>query len=166
MLIENKWTVYETHTGLYYAGNDTNGYPTPQPLSSTTRQYATQRAAKCAIDRITEISEGYDFVAKYIDSREVPDTEEAEWQQLSEIPETKGWREVYGFAVPGTSNFGKIRLCLNNVNGIEVFGVKDNEGKLYSAGYGGGEKALRQFCKMCYEYLLPRVTRQQTERIK
>lgn len=166
MEINNKWTVYETRTAMYYAGNDENGIPTPQPLSSATRQYSSQRAANCAIDRICGLCEGYDFIAKYIGCLEVPDIEEVKSKELTEVENAQDWKEVYGFAVPGTTKFNNIRLCLLNNNGLEVFGVKDKDGKLYSAGFGGGEKALKRFCKLCYEYLLPRVTRQDTERIK
>ncbi len=55
---------------------------------------------------------------------------------------------------------------MNNANGVEMFGVKKEDGKIYSAGFGGGEKALRVFCEYCFDFLLPRVTRQEMERIK
>lgn len=167
MLIEDKWVVFETRSGLYYAGNDKNGLPTPQPLSANTRQYKTQRAAKCAIDRISEESEYYNFITKYIENQEVPDDEiEAIASELVEVADPSGWKEVYGFAVPGTEKFSKIRLCLKVKDGLELFGLKKADGKIYSAGFGGGEKALRVFCDACYDFLLPRVTRQYLERIE
>lgn len=166
MLIENRWVVYETRTRLYYAGNDKNGLPTPQPLSANTRQYKTQRAAKCAIDRISDV-EYYNFVTEYIEAQEVPNDEiEAITSALVEVADPNGWREVYGFAVPGTEKFSKIRLCLKVKDGMELFGLKKEDGKIYSAGFGGGEKVLRVFCEACYDFLLPRVTRQFCERIK
>lgn len=125
MLIENKWVVLDTRTKLYYAGNDKNGLPTPQPLSANTRKYKTKRAANCAIDRISEISEYYSFTAVYIESQEVPENEiEAITSKLAEISDTRDWQEVYCFAVPGTDKFSKIRLCIKVVNGIELFGIK------------------------------------------
>lgn len=163
MVIENKWVVFETRTGMYYAGNNENGRPDPEPLSGKTRQYRTQRAANCAIDRISEISEGYNFVAKHIEQKEVPDADEntdKHMNRMAEVTDAAGWKEVYGFAVPGTDKFAKIKLCLKELNGIEIFGVKKSDGKLYSAGFNGGEAALKCFCKECYGYLLPRVTQQ------
>ena len=165
MLIEDKWVVFETRTKLYYAGNDKNDLPTPQPLSANTRQYKTQCAANRAIDRISEKSEYYNFISTHIEKQEVPDNEiEAITSELVEVTDSRGWQEVYGFAVPGTDKFSKIRLCINAVNGIELFGIKKDDGKIYTAGFGGGEKALRCFCEACYDFLLPRVTRQERER--
>ncbi len=169
MVIENQWVVFETHTGMYYAGNNKNGMPEPKPLSSRTRMYSSRKAAGCAIDRISEISEGYNFVAVFIEQMEAPDVGENADKpicQMTEVTDLAGWKEVYGFAVPRTDSFASIRLCLKVLNGLEIFGVKTRDGKLHSAGFGGGEKALKCFCEQCYEYLLPRVTKQETERIK
>lgn len=167
MLIKDKWVVFETRTKLYYAGNDKSGFPAPRPLSAETRQYKTRRAAMCAIDRISDITEYYSFRPEYIENKEVPESEiEAISAELAEVSDPSGWKEVYAFAVPGTENFSKIRLCMNNANGVEMFGVKKEDGKIYSAGFGGGEKALRVFCEYCFDFLLPRVTRQEMERIR
>lgn len=167
MLIKDKWVVFETRTKLYYAGNDKSGLPTPKPLSAETRQYKKRRAAMCAIDRISGITEYYNFVPAYIENKEVPESEiEVISAELAEVADPSGWKEVYAFAVPGTESFSRIRLCLNNANGVELFGVKKADGKIYSAGFGGGEKALRIFCEACFDFLLPRVTRQERERLK
>ncbi|MCM1298206.1 MAG: hypothetical protein NC203_00505 [Firmicutes bacterium] len=162
MVIEKKWVVFETRTGLYYAGNDEKDFPTPKPLSSKTRQYCTQRNAKCAIDRISEKTEYYNFVPRYIENQEVEDTEAAKDPDgLTEADNQKGWREVYGFAVPGTDKFAAFKLCLKVTGGVERFGLKKEDGRIYE---GANEKVLRSFCEACYDFLLPRVTRQ--ERMK
>lgn len=75
------------------------------------------------------------------------------------------WETVFVCAVPpreqgGKVTFSKIALCRRQVGDREIFGVRAFDGKLYSAGFGGGETALRCFLEEYYNYLLPRVTRE------
>ena len=123
----------------------------------------------------------------------IPDT-----PKLVEVKEPVDWQEVYSFAFPmesliqlrnednyirasqklseakyckgtiGVGDFSSIKLCRKVVGDREMFGVIATDGKLYSAGLGGGAAALEKFCDECRNYLMPRVTRgdhQKEERV-
>ena len=110
--------------------------------------------------------------------------------QLEMVENVSGWETVYGFAFPierletlfyedekirtsekfsetrfrkqtvAVGDFGKIFLCRKVVGKREMFGVKCADGKIYSAGFGGGAVVLEKFCEECKTYLLPRVTKE------
>lgn len=74
------------------------------------------------------------------------------------------WTTVFVCAAPprepgGTATFSKIALCRKQIGDREIFGVRALDGKLYSAGFDGGETALKRFLEEYYNYLLKRVTR-------
>lgn len=117
-------------------------------------------------------------------SEAAPDT-----PKLVEVKQPVGWQEVYSFAFPmeslvqlknkddhiraseklremkyckstvGIGDFSSVKLCRKMVGDREMFGVIAADGKLYSAGFGGGAAALEKFCDECRNYLMPRVTR-------
>ena len=110
-------------------------------------------------------------------------------QKFTEVKDPEGWYEVYGFAFPleslitlrsldgnirasetfkqlkyckgsiAVGDFSAIKLCRKVVGDREMFGVIAADGKLYSAGIGGGAAALDKFCDECRKFLMPRVTR-------
>lgn len=109
--------------------------------------------------------------------------------KLVEVKAPVDWQVVYSFAFPmenliqlrnednyirasqklsekkyckgtvGVGDFSSIKLCRKVVGDREMFGVIAADGKLYSAGLGGGAAALEKFCDECRKYLMPRVTR-------
>lgn len=162
MLITNKWVVREVHGDGYFAGGRSC-----EPLTSRTRRYRTRSNAQRAINQIKRL-ECQEFVPEYIENREVPDVpkdKSSEPPKMAVVNDASEWETVFVCAVPprelgGAATFSKIALCRRQVGDREIFGVLAADGKLYSAGLGGGETALRRFLEEYYNYLLPRVTRE------
>lgn len=173
--INNKWVVHEKRDDVYFTGMGSGDYPVFEHLNSRVRTYKSERSAKMAINRIGE-REYCEFEAVYIAREEVPNVPEDKPSDkgentapvLAEVKEPDGWGTVYACAKPPTLDdeiarrpvkFAQIALCRTVIAGREIFGVIAADGKLYSAGFGGGETALRFFLEEYYKYLLPRVTR-------
>lgn len=167
MLIENKYVVRETRDNVYFTGMNSNNYPVLESLNSRVRTYKSEKAAKMAILRIGTV-ECCEFAVEYIKSEEVPDVPQdkpSEPPKMALVNDASEWETVFVCAVPprelgGSAVFSKIELCRRQVGDREIFGVLAADGKLYSAGLGGGETALRRFLEEYYNYLLPRVTRE------
>ena len=167
MLIENKYVVRETRGNVYFTGMNSNNYPVLESLNSRVRVYKNEKAAKMAIKCIGTV-EYCEFAVEYIESEEVPDVPQdksPEPPRMAVVEDASEWETVFVCAVPpkelgGAVTFSKIELCRKQVGDREIFGVRAADGKLYSAGLGGGETALRRFLEEYYNYLLPRVTRE------
>lgn len=172
MKIVDKWVVHETRDDMYFTGMSPSNYPVLEHLNSRVRQYKSRRAAECAIGRIHDTGIEYcDFTAEYIEYADVQDVSEDPKQEslvLAEVKDLSGWEKVFAFAKPPTLSdelakkkvrFADISLCRKGIANQEIFGVVTLDGKLYSAGIGGGETALKFFLEEYYKYLLPRVTR-------
>ncbi len=171
MEIKNKWVVHEKRDDLYFTGMGGNDFPVLERINSRVRAYKSERSAKMAINRIGAV-ECCEFEAVYIEREEVPDVPadtvpDKSVPALAEVKEPNGWERVFACAKPPTVNdevggktakFAKIALCRKVVANHEMFGVIARDGKLYSAGLGGGEAALRFFLEEYYNYLLPRLT--------
>ncbi len=171
MEIQNKWVVHEKRDDLYFTGMGDNDFPVLERLNSRVRTYKSERSAKMAINRIGAV-EYCEFEAIYIEREDVPDVPadtvpDKPMPVLAEVKDPNGWEKVFACAKPPTVNdeiggraakFAKITLCRKIVANHEMFGVIAQDGKLYSAGIGGGEAALRYFLEEYYNYLLPRVT--------
>lgn len=168
MLINDKWVVHEKRDDVYFTGMGDGDHPVLERLNSRVRIYKNERSAKMAINRIGE-QEYCEFEAVYIKREEVPDVPDDKTAPvLAEVKDPSGWGTVFACAKPLTLDdeiagksvhFMKISLCRKVIANREVFGVITKDGKLYSAGIGGGETALRFFLEEYYKYLLPRVTR-------
>jgi len=171
MEIQNKWVVHERRDDVYFTGMGDNDFPVLERLNSRVRTYKSERSAKMAINRIGSV-ECCEFEAVYIEREEVPDVPvdtapDKSMPELAEVKDPNGWEQVFACAKPPTfdnetgrkaSEFAKITLCRKVIANHEMFGVIARDGKLYSAGIGGGEAALRYFLEEYYNYLLPRVT--------
>lgn len=165
MLIEKKWVVRETRDNLYYVKGDV--HPVFEPLSSRTRIYKAKNNAEGAIRQIERL-ESCEYAPEYIECKEVPDIPQdkpPEPPKMAVVEDVSEWETVFVCAVPprepgGEATFSKVALCRRQVGDREIFGVRTADGKLYSAGLGGGETALRRFLEEYYNYLLPRVTRE------
>lgn len=173
--INDKWVVHEKRDDVYFTGMDSSDYPVLERLNSRVRMYKSERSAKMAINRIGQ-HEYCEFEAVYIKREEVPDVPEDEIPKkaentapaLAEVKDPSGWGIVFACAKPLTLDdefagrpvkFAQISLCRTVIANREIFGVIAADGKLYSAGIGGGEAALKFFLEEYYKYLLPRVTR-------
>lgn len=172
MQIVDKWVVHETRDDMYFTGMSSSNYPVLEHLNSRVRLYKNKRAAECAISRIQDTGIEYcDFTAEYIecaDVQDVPKEPETQSPVFAEVKDRSGWETVYACAKPLTLSeefankkvrFADISLCRKVIANQEIFGVIALDGKLYSAGIGGGETALKFFLEEYYKYLLPRVTR-------
>ncbi|MCM1275500.1 MAG: hypothetical protein NC299_09050 [Lachnospiraceae bacterium] len=171
MEIKDKWVVHERRDDVYFTGMGEGDYPVLERLNSRVRTYKSERSAKMAINRIGE-REYCEFRAVYIKCEDVPDVPadtvpEETPPKLAEVGDPSGWEAVFACAKPPTLTeeierlpvkFAKIALCRKVIANKEIFGVSTADGKLYSAGIGGGEAALRFFLEEYYNYLLPRVT--------
>lgn len=175
VLIVDKWVVHEKRDDVYFTGMDSSDYPVLERLNSRVRTYKSERSAKMAVNRIGE-REYCEFEAVYIAREEVPDVPEDKPSgksentapALAEVKDPSDWGIVFACAKPLTLDdelagrsvkFAQISLCRTVIANQEVFGVIAADGKLYSAGIGGGEAALKFFLEEYYKYLLPRVTR-------
>ncbi len=171
-MINDKWVVHERRDDVYFTGMGDNDYPILERLNSRVRTYKSEKSAKMAINRIG-MREYCEFVAEYIKCEEVPDvpndvSSRDTTPALTEVRDASVWEKVFACAKPPTiteeterkpAKFAKITLCRAILSNEEVFGVITMDGKLYSAGIGGGETALRFFLEEYYKYLLPRVKR-------
>ncbi|MBD5128471.1 MAG: hypothetical protein HDT43_00875 [Ruminococcaceae bacterium] len=95
---------------------------------------------------------------------EAPQDEPPEPPKTAVVANTSEWETVFACAAPprepgGEAKFSKIALCRKQIGDREIFGVRALDGKLYSAGFDGGETALKRFLEEYYNYLLKRVTR-------
>lgn len=177
MRIADKWVVHETRDDMYFTGMSPDNYPVVEHLNSRVRQYRSKRAAECAISRIEESGIEYcEFVAEYIECADVQDVSsdipqenpESEKPAFTEVTDWSSWEKVLAFAKPLTIadevagkkiRFAKIMLCRTIITNQEIFGVIARDGKLYSAGIGGGKNAVDYFLDEIRNYLFERVTR-------